>query len=38
MTIAFGILATILGLMAFSIYRSLAEHKRAAFIREYVFP
>ncbi|MEQ1773795.1 MAG: hypothetical protein ABL891_08430 [Burkholderiales bacterium] len=38
MAIAFGILATILGLMAFSIYRSLGEHRRAAFIREYVFP
>ena len=38
MVIAFGVLALVLGLIAFSIYRSMAELKRAAFIREYMFP
>jgi hypothetical protein len=38
MVIAFGILALVLGLLTFGIYRTLAGHKRAAFIREYVFP
>ena len=38
MVIAFGLLALVLGGIAFSIYRSMAELKRAAFIREYVFP
>ena len=33
-----GVLALIFGAVALCIYLSLAEHRRAAYIREYVFP
>ncbi len=38
MVIFFGVLALVFGVIAYSVYRSLAGHRRAAFIREYVFP
>lgn len=38
MGIFLGILALVLGIIAYSVYRSTAGLRRAAFIREYVFP
>jgi hypothetical protein len=38
MAIFLGLLALVLGAIAYSVYRSFAALKRAAFIREYVFP